>query len=84
MEANPFAKVIGIIEALLVKLKAEAVSEATHKAGCNEQLKANKLKRNKKTAEVNRLMAEVEDLSAKILDLAASIEALAKEQADLI
>merc|ERR1719330_310121 len=81
--ANPFAKVIGMIEELLAKLKAEAISEATHKAWCDEQLRDNKLKRNKKTAQVNKLQAEIDDLSAKIVDMGTSIATLADEQAEL-
>merc|ERR1719277_1160362 len=72
-----------MIQAMLEKLKEEAASEADHKAWCDEELKNNKLKRNEKTAEVNKLMAEVESKTATIADMGASIEKLAKEQADL-
>lgn len=72
-----------MVESLLEKLKEEAASEADHKAWCDEELKNNKLKRNEKTAEVNKLMAEVESKVATIADMGASIEKLAKEQADL-
>merc|ERR1712045_876819 len=40
--ASPFAKVIGMIEDLITKLKEEANAEAAHKQWCDEQLKANK------------------------------------------
>merc|ERR1719336_445287 len=43
MAESPFAKVIGMVEDLIAKLKAEAAAEAAHKAWCDEQLKANKL-----------------------------------------
>jgi len=72
-----------MIEGLLEKLKADAVSEANHKAWCDEQLQANKLKRNKKTAQVNKLQAEVDAMSSDIADMGASIETLLAEQAEL-
>jgi len=84
LAANPsFAKVIDMIEDLLEKLKAEAAAEADHKAWCDEQLKANKLKRNKRTAEANKLTAEIEGLTAQIQDMGANIERLAQEQQEL-
>jgi len=80
---NPFAKVIDMVETLLEKLKEEAANEAEHKAWCDKGLKANKLKRNKKTAEVNELQAQIEELVPKIAEMAGTIEQLAAEQAEL-
>merc|ERR1719313_1998437 len=48
---NPFAKVIEMIESLIARLKEEAEAEAAANAWCAEQLKKNKLKRNKLTLE---------------------------------
>merc|ERR1719313_1278455 len=81
--ANPFAKVIDMIKGLLQKLKEEAAAEAEHKARCDEQLKANKLKRDKLTGEQKTLMAEIEALSAKIAGMAEKIQTLIEEQAEL-
>jgi chromosome segregation ATPase len=81
--ASPFAKVITMIEDMLAKLKSEAAAEADHKAWCDEQLKENKLKRNKKTAGVERLTAEVQDLTSTIEGMGQDIETLLKEQSDL-
>merc|ERR1719424_2769690 len=53
LNGNPFDKVITMIKDLVAKLKEEAAAEAEHKAWCDEQLKANKLKRQKKTSKVN-------------------------------
>jgi len=81
--ANAFAKVIGMVEELIAKLKEEAAAEADHKAWCDEQLKANKLKRNKKTAQAEKLAAEIEAQTGAIDTLAEDIETLVKEQAEL-
>lgn len=79
----PFTKIIGMIEDLIAKLKKEAEAEAEHKKWCDEQLKENKLKRNKKTAHVEDLTSQIEGKSADIADMGARIEKLLKEQAEL-
>jgi len=81
--ANAFGKVIDMIETLLQKLKEEAAEEADHKAWCDEQLKDNKNKRNKKTSESEMLMAKVEELTSTIATLGDTIKKLADEQAEL-
>lgn len=81
--ANPFTKVIDMIKSLLSKLKEEAAAEADHKAWCDKELKDNKLKRNKKTAESEKTMANIEELTAQIDTLTKKISTLAKEQEDL-
>merc|ERR1719261_108159 len=81
--ANPFAKVVDMIKTLLAKLKEEAAAEADHKAWCDKELKDNKLKRNKKTADSEKLMAEIEGLSASIDSMGNKIATLLQEQDDL-
>jgi predicted nucleic acid-binding Zn-ribbon protein len=83
MAANPFAKVVDMIKGLLAKLKEEAAAEADHKAWCDKELKENKLKRNKKTADSEKYMAEIEDLTAQIDSAAKKISTLAAEQEEL-
>merc|ERR1719379_3093703 len=72
-----------MIEDLIAKLKEEAAAEAEHKAWCDEQLHNNKLKREKKTAQVNKLTAEIEMKTEAIAAMAKKIAKLAKEQAEL-
>jgi len=83
LSANPFAKVVDMIKNMIAKLKEEAAAEAAHKSWCDEQLKSNKLKRDKKTAKVNLLTAEIEELTASIETMGKTIETLIKEQSDL-
>jgi len=82
-ENNPFDKVITMIEDLLTKLKEEAASEADHKAYCDKELKKNKMKRDKKTAEVETLRAQIDQKTVEIADMAKKIKTLAEEQAAL-
>jgi len=81
--ADPFAKVIGMIEGLLDKLKEEAAAEADHRSWCDEQLKHNKLKRNKKTAQVGQLSATIDGQSATVYEQGATVTKLVAEQGDL-
>jgi len=81
--ANPFAKVVDMIKSLLAKLKEEAAAEADHKAWCDKELKDNKLKRNKKTSQSEKLSAEIEDITATMASQAKKIATLSKEQQDL-
>mmetsp|Transcript_23744 Transcript_23744/g.67916 ORF Transcript_23744/g.67916 Transcript_23744/m.67916 type:complete len:665 (-) Transcript_23744:77-2071(-) len=80
---NPFAKVVEMIRSLLTKLKDEAASEADHKKWCDDELKSNKLRRNKATTAVERLAAEVQELGAQIQSMADELTTLAEEQASL-
>merc|ERR1719454_1816539 len=72
-----------MIEDLVAKLKEEAAAEADHKAWCDAQLKKNKLKRNERTAAVNKLTAEVARLASSIETMGSKIDTLVKEQAEL-
>jgi len=81
--ANPFAKVVDMIKTLLAKLKEEAAAEADHKAWCDKELKDNKNKRNRKTAQSEKLQAEIEDLSATITTQGKKIVTLGQEMEDL-
>merc|ERR1719360_386925 len=72
-----------MIEDLIEKLKASASAEANHKQWCDQQLKQNKLKRNKKIAQSNKLMADMEGMEADIADMGESIKQLSAEQAEL-
>jgi len=83
MAGNPFDKVVQMIRDLVAKLKEEAAAEAEHKQWCDEQLKANKLKRQKKTTHVNKLTATVDSLTSSITSMGKKIATLNKEQADL-
>ena len=81
--ANPFAKVVTMIADFLKKLKEEAAVEAEPKAWCDEELKKNKLNRDKLTFQQKMLIYEIEVLLAKFSTMAANIQTLIDEQAEL-
>jgi len=80
---NPFDKVVTMIKDLVAKLKEEAAAEAEHKGWCDEQLKTNKIKREKKTTKVNKLFATIESLAENVKSMGERIATLSKEQAEL-
>jgi len=83
VSANPFAKVVAMIDGLLARLKEEAAAEAEHKNWCDQQMKNNKLKREKKTARVAGLIAQIEEITGQIEGMGKQIQTLAEEQAEL-
>jgi len=83
VESNPFDKVVNLIKDLVAKLKEEAAAEAEHKAWCDAQLHDNKIKREKKTAKVNKLSASIESLTQDIAAMAKKIQTLKEEQVEL-
>merc|ERR1719183_1333237 len=83
MRDSPFAKLIDMTEALIAKLKQEAAEEAEHKAFCDEELKKNKLKRDKLTSESEELATNAAQRKAAVAEMADTIERLGKEQVDL-
>jgi len=83
IQSSPFDKVVTMIKDLVAKLKEEAAAEADHKEWCDGQLKANKIKREKKTSKVNKLTATVGSLTESIKSMGEKIATLSKEQAEL-
>mmetsp|Transcript_23456 Transcript_23456/g.40160 ORF Transcript_23456/g.40160 Transcript_23456/m.40160 type:complete len:680 (-) Transcript_23456:197-2236(-) len=71
---DPFKKVKKMIKDLIQKLMAEGTTETEHKGWCDTQLATNKLTREDKAEEVEKLSAEVEGLNAEIVKLTQDIE----------
>jgi len=78
---NSFRKVISLVENLLARLKEEESEEADHKAWCDEQLKKNKPKRNKRTSVFQEPSARIAELTG---DMGPTVDILVKEQADVV
>lgn len=83
LAGSPFAKVTGLIKGLIAKLKEEASAEAEHKKWCDDQLKTNKLKRNKQGTQADKLDASLEKLAGEIDTMGKEIASLSAEQSAL-
>jgi len=80
---NPFNKVVEMIENLVAKMKEEAEAEAQHKAYCDEELRKNKISRDKLEAAETSLTAEIETTADKIERLQERIKVVTEEIAAL-
>jgi len=85
-----FAKVKGLINDMVAKLEAEAKSEATEKAYCDEELAKTEAKKGELDSEIAKLTSKIDLASAKsaglkedVKTLGAELATLAKEQADM-
>jgi hypothetical protein len=85
-----FAKVKGLITDMIGKLEAEAEADATEKAFCDKELAETNLKKDDKTAEIEKLTAKIEQNTAKsgqlkeeVAELEAQLAELTKTQAEM-
>mmetsp|Transcript_2674 Transcript_2674/g.6274 ORF Transcript_2674/g.6274 Transcript_2674/m.6274 type:complete len:690 (+) Transcript_2674:95-2164(+) len=87
---DPFIKVRALIEDLISKLEAEASSEASEKAYCDEEMAKTSEKKGELEDDVSKLTAKIDQASAQsialkadVKELQAELAALAKQQAQM-
>jgi len=87
---EPFAKVKALISELISRLEAEADSEATEKAYCDEQMAKTEQKKgeldydiSKLTAKIDQTVAKSAGLKSEVQELQAELMALAKQTAEM-
>jgi len=85
-----FAKVKGLITDMIAKLEAEAKSEATEKAYCDEELAKTEAKKSELEGEIQKLTSKIDLAAAKsaglkedVKELQAELASLAKQQAEM-
>jgi len=90
MDADPFAKVKGLIEGMISKLIVEAQEEASHKEFCDRESKENEAKLSKLQAENNKLSTRIEraqagiaGLKQQIAELSKALQEIAKSQKEM-
>jgi myosin heavy subunit len=90
MDADPFAKVKGLIEGMISKLLVEAQEEASHKEFCDRETKENEAKRGKLQAENSKLATRIEraqagiaGLKQQIAELNKALQEIAKSQKEM-
>merc|ERR1719343_532289 len=82
-DEDPFAKVKGLISAMLDKLMAEARADAQSKAYCDKEIAESTAKKEDLTALVEKLTSKIDSMSASSSKLKEEIATLQKELAEL-
>mmetsp|Transcript_88718 Transcript_88718/g.254041 ORF Transcript_88718/g.254041 Transcript_88718/m.254041 type:complete len:673 (-) Transcript_88718:96-2114(-) len=80
---DPFGKVKKMLKDLIVKLMEEANSEADHHAYCTSEVATNKMTREDKSSEAEKLSADTDQLTATEAQLASEITELSDAMAEL-
>lgn len=83
MSEDPFAKVKGLIEDLIARIKEEMSADATQKAFCDKELKENNLKKSNEEDDISEATAKIESMTAQSKSLRAQAATLQKELADI-
>merc|ERR1740138_919339 len=89
-ESDPFTKVKGLIQDMIMKLEAEAQASATEKAWCDEQMAKTEEKKSELDDDIAKLTSKIDVASARSAGLKADVKelqgelaALAKSQAEM-
>merc|ERR1719198_22257 len=80
---DPFAKVKSLITELIDKLEAEAKSEASQKAYCDEEMAKTAEKKAELNADIDKLTSKIDVAAARSAKLKEEVADLNKELADL-
>jgi chromosome segregation ATPase len=82
-QADIFAKIKGLITDMVEKLEAEAEGDATEKAYCDKELGETNMKKDDKTAEIEKLTAKIDSMTSESKQLKGEIATLQKELGEL-
>ena len=82
-QADIFAKIKGLITDMVEKLEAEAEGDATEKAYCDKELGETNMKKDDKTAEIEKLTAKIDSMTSESKQLKGEIATLQTELGQL-
>jgi chromosome segregation ATPase len=80
---DPFAKVRGLVEAMISKLEMQAQEEATHDSFCKEEEAKSAKAKETKQNNVDKLQARIDEASAAIAELQNEVSTLNAELAEI-
>jgi len=82
-QADIFGKIKGLITDMVEKLEAEAEGDATEKAYCDKELGETNMKKDDKTAEIEKLTAKIDSMSSQSKQLKGEVATLQSELGEL-
>jgi DNA-directed RNA polymerase subunit M/transcription elongation factor TFIIS len=80
---DPFAKVKGLIDAMITRLEEETKADADHEGYCDTELGKSKITRTRLSEEIDAYEAAIEEGKANIMALSDHTKTLSQEVADL-
>jgi len=83
LQADPFAKVTGMIKDMITRLMKEANEDAEHNGFCTTEMGKSKATRTQLTEDIDALTASIEDAKSEIMSLTEDNAALTKSISDI-
>merc|ERR1740138_593304 len=74
--SDPFTKVKGLIQDMIIKLESEAQAAATEKAWCDEQMEKTEAKKQELDEDIAKLTTKIDEALAKSATLKEEIKVL--------